>query len=99
MVSTASPRWEMVIHLEKIKLFLLVALAEGSEQHAARLVPHHETPLEVRDYNPRLSDQLFRLVVSVNAEENRAIRAHSVVQGELQELIRLRLFEKVAKST
>ena len=61
------PRRDVVIHHEKMKLFLPVALIDRREQHAAGLNAHHGARRQVRDCNQRLSDQLFRLIVSVDA--------------------------------
>ena len=61
------PRRDVVIHHEKMKLFLPVALIDRREQHTTGLNAHHGARRQVRDYNQRLSDQLFRLVVSVDA--------------------------------
>ena len=63
------PCRDVVIHHEKMKLFLPVALIDRREQHAAGLNAHHGARRQVRDCNQRLSDQLFRLVVSANAAE------------------------------
>ena len=61
------PRRDVVIHHEKMKLFLPVALVNGREQHAAGLDSHHGARRQIRDRNQGLSDQLFRLVVDVDA--------------------------------
>ena len=61
------PRRDVVIHHEKMKLFLPVALIDRREQHAAGLNAHHGPRRQVRDCNQGLPDQLFRLVVSVDA--------------------------------
>ena len=60
-------RRDVVIHHEKMKLFLPVALIDRREQHAAGLNAHHGARRQVRNRNQGLSDQLFRLVVSVDA--------------------------------
>ena len=61
------PRRDVVVHHEKMKFFLPVALIDRREQHAAGLDAHHGARRQVRNRNQGLSDQLFRLVVSVNA--------------------------------
>ena len=44
-------RRDVVVHHEKMKLFLPVALVDGREQHAAGLDAHHGTRRQVRDCN------------------------------------------------
>ena len=61
------PCRDVVIHHEKMKLLLPVALVDRREQHAAGLNAHHGARRQVRDRNQGLSDQLFRLVVGVDA--------------------------------
>ena len=61
------PRRDVVIHHEKMKLFLPVALVDGREQHTAGLNAHHGARRQIRDCNQGLSNQLFRLVVGVDA--------------------------------
>ena len=61
------PRRDVVIHHQKMKLFHPIALIDRREQHAAGLNAHHGARRQVRDCNQGLSDQLFRLVVGVDA--------------------------------
>ena len=44
-------RRDVVVHHEKMKLFLPIALVDGREQHAAGLDTHHGARRQVRDCN------------------------------------------------
>ena len=75
-----------------MEFFLIAVLlvVHSGQQHAAGVDAHHLPRREIRDRDQGLSDQLFRLIVSVNTGENDAVRACSVIQDELQELLGLR---------
>ena len=50
-----------------MQLLLTVFLVDSTEKHAAGFKPHHGSGREVRDRNERLADELFGLIISVNA--------------------------------
>ena len=75
---------------EQVQSFLAVLLVDGGKQHTTGFKTHHRSGRQVRDRNERLADELFGLIVGVNARQNRAFRACAVVQRELQELLALR---------
>ena len=82
----------VVIDHQKMKFFVFTVLlvVHSGQQHAAGVDAHHLPRREIRDRDQGLSDQLFRLIVSVNTGENDAVRACSVIQDELQKLLGLR---------
>ena len=52
---------------QQVQPFFTVLLVEGGEEHAAGFKPHHGSGWEVCDRNKRLANELFRLIISVNA--------------------------------
>ena len=63
---------------------------KSREEHATGFESHHGARRQVGDGHTGLADELLWLVESVNARQNRAIIAGSIVQRELQEFLRLR---------
>ena len=57
---------DVVVHHQKMKLFLAVFLVHRGQEHAAGVDPHHRSRRKIRDGDQSLSDQLFRLVIGVN---------------------------------
>jgi len=72
-----------------MKLFLAVFVVNGREQHAAGVDAHHRARRQIGDSDAGLADQLLRLVILMNAAQNDAVLAGSVIQNELQELLGL----------
>lgn len=62
---------------------------EGREDHATTLDAHHFAGSEVGDEEHVLADQLLGLIVLGDTREDGAVRARSVVDGKLQELVAL----------
>ena len=62
---------------------------EGREDHATTLDAHHFAGSKVGDEEHVLADQLLGLIVLGDTREDGAVRARSVVDGKLQELIAL----------
>ena len=81
---------DMRVNHEQVQSFLAVLLVNSGEQHTAGFETHHCSGREVGDRNKRLAYELFRLIIGVNARQDRAFRACAVVQRELQELLALR---------
>ena len=57
---------DVVGHHQKMELLLAVSLVYCGQEHATGVDPHHRSRREIRDGNQGLSDQLFRLIISVN---------------------------------
>ena len=55
------------IEHQEVQPFFAVFLVEGGEEHAAGFETHHRSGRQVRVCNERLADELFRLVIGVNA--------------------------------
>lgn len=55
------------INHEQVQPFFAVLLVDSGEQHTAGFETHHRSGREIRDRNERLADELFRLIVGVNA--------------------------------
>ena len=72
-----------------MELFLAVFVVNGRDQHAAGVDAHHRTRRQIGDSDAGLADQLLRLVILMNAAQNNAVLAGSVIQNELQELLGL----------
>ena len=102
----------MGIDHQKMKLFFLPFLMDGTEKHTAGFDAHHGPGRQIGDGDAGLADQLIRLIIGVNTAQNRPILAAAVIQSELQELLgfltawqsstftaRKSLLEKVSKST
>ena len=68
---------DVVVHHKKMEFFLIAVLlvVHSGQQHATEVDAHHLPRREIRDRDQGLSDQLFRLIVSVNTGEDHAIRA------------------------
>ena len=58
---------DVVVHHQKMQRFLAVSLVHRGQEHAAGVDSHHRSRREIRDGDQSLSDQLFRLVIGVNA--------------------------------
>ena len=57
----------MGINLQKCKFFFFSDVMNGGEEHTAGLNTHHRSRREIDDSDAGLADELFRLVVSVDA--------------------------------
>ena len=83
---------DVVVHHQKMKFFVFAVLlvVHSGEKHSAGVDAHHLSRREIGDGDQGLSDQLFRLIISMNSGKNDAVSAGSVVQDELQKLLGLR---------
>ena len=81
---------DVVVHHQKMELFLAISLVDRRQEHATGVDPHHGSRREIGDGDQGLSDQFFRLIISMNSGKNDAVSAGSVVQDELQKLLGLR---------
>lgn len=81
----------MVIHHQKMKLFFIAVLlvVDCGKQHATGIDAHHLPRREIGDGDQCLSDQFFRLIVSMDTGKNDSVCACSIIQSELKELLRL----------
>ena len=79
----------MVIDHQKMEFFILSALVDGGEQHAAGVDAHHGPRRQVGDGDEGLADQLLRLVECMDAGKDDTVRAGAVIQRELQQLLGL----------
>ena len=73
-----------------MKFFFLSFMVNGTDQHTAGFDSHHCSGWQIRDGDAGLTDQLFRLVVSVDAGKDGTGDAGAVIQRELQKLLGLR---------
>ena len=82
----------MVINHEKVKFFLITVLliVYCRKQHTTGLDTHHCSRWKVCDCNQSLSNQFFRLIISVNTGKDSSVCACSIIQCELKKLLRLR---------
>ena len=83
---------DMGVNHQKMKFFVFAVLlvVHSGEKHSAGVDAHHLSRREIGDGDQGLSDQLFRLIISVNSRKNDAVSAGSIVQDELQKLLGLR---------
>lgn len=83
---------DMVVNHQKMKFFVFAVLlvVHSGEKHSAGVDAHHLSRREIGDGDQGLSDQLFRLIISMNSRKNDAVSAGSIVQDELQKLLGLR---------
>ena len=63
--------------------FLAVFVVDGGDQHTAGINTHHRARREIRDGDAGLAHKLLRLIILVNAAQDDAILASTVVQNEL----------------
>lgn len=78
-----------VVQQQEVQLLLALFLVDGGDQHTAAGDAHHLPGRQIQNRHGGLSDELFRLIVVMDARENGAVRAAAVVQGELQQLVAL----------
>ena len=71
------------VYHEQMQLFFLSLMMYGGDKHTAGFNAHHRSRREVCYGYAGLADKLFRLIVRVNAGENCAVCAGSVVESEL----------------
>lgn len=83
---------DVVINHEKVKFFLIAVLliVYCRKQHTTGLDTHHCSRWKVCDCNQSLSNQFFRLIISVNTGKDSSVCACSIIQCELKKLLRLR---------
>ena len=79
----------MVVDDEEVQVFFAVFLVDGADDHAAAVDAHHFAWWQVGDGDQGLSNKFLWFVVFVDAGEDGAIFAGSVVEGELEELFAL----------
>ena len=80
---------DMIIEHEQMELLLALLGMHGGNQHAAGLNAHHRARRQVDDGQQGLADQLFRLIIGMDAAEDGALLASAVVEGELKQLLAL----------
>ena len=61
------PRRNPVVHHQKVQPFFSILLVHRGDQHPTGIDPHHLAGRQVDDGDGGLSDQLFRLVILVDA--------------------------------
>ena len=61
---------DVVVHHQKMKLFLAVSLVHRGQKHATGIDAHHLPRREIGDGDQCLSDQFFRLIVSMDTGKN-----------------------------
>ena len=69
-----------VIHHQEIQALVTVLLMNSGDQHTLGINAHHFSGRQVHDGDGRLSNQLFRLIIFMDAAQNHAIRALAVIQ-------------------
>ena len=72
-----------------MQLFFAVFVMHGGDEHTAGVDAHHGPRREVRDGDAGLAHERFRLVILMNAAQDDAILAGTVVERELEQLFRL----------
>ena len=74
-----------------MKLFFIAVLlvVDCGKQHTTGIDAHHLPRRKIGDGNQCLSDQFFRLIVSMDTGKNDPVFACSIIQSELKELLRL----------
>ena len=55
------------VNHQKVQPFLAVLLVDSGEQHTAGFETHHGTRRQIGDRHAGLADELFRLIIGVNA--------------------------------
>lgn len=80
---------DVVVHHEKMEFLVIAVLLaiDSREKHSSGIDAHHLPRRKIGDGDQGLSNQLFRLVISVNTGKYDAVSAGSVIQNELQELL------------
>lgn len=73
----------VVIYHQQVQLLFAVLLAYCGQQHTTGLNAHHGSGRQVGDGDQCLSNQFFRLIVSVDTGEDGAVGAGAVIQSEL----------------
>ena len=61
---------DVVIHHQQMQLLLAFLGVDGRKEHTARFDAHHGSGRQIGDGNESLADQLFRLIVSMDAAED-----------------------------
>ena len=56
----------VVINHQKMKLFFAFFFMNSTEEHTARVNAHHSSRWKICDSDKSLSNQFFRLIISVN---------------------------------
>ena len=56
----------VVINHQKMKLFFAFFFVNSTEEHTARVNAHHSSRWKICDSDKSLSNQFFRLIISVN---------------------------------
>ena len=57
---------DMRIYHQQVELLLAVFVMHGGDEHTARIDAHHSSRWKIYDSDKRLSNQFFRLIISVN---------------------------------
>ena len=73
----------MVVQHQQVELFFLALVMHGGDQHAAGLNAHHGPGRQIGNCQQGFADQLFRLIISMDAAQNDPVCAGAVVQNEL----------------
>lgn len=82
-----SPCWDMVVYHEEMELFLAFFVVNGRNEHAAGVDTHHGSRRQIGNGDAGLADELFRFVEGMNAAQDDAVCACSVIEGKLKELL------------
>lgn len=82
-------RRDVIVHHQQMELLLALLAVHGRDQHAAGFDAHHGPRRQVGDGDAGLADQRFRLIVGMDAAQDRAGFARAVVQRELEQLLGL----------
>ena len=72
-----------------MQLFLAVFVMDGRDEHTAGVDAHHGAGREIGDGDADLAHQFLRLIILMNAAQDDAILAGTVVERELEQLLRL----------
>ena len=80
---------DVIVEHEQMELLLALLGVHSGNQHATGLNAHHRARRQVDDGQQGLADQLFRLIIRMDAAEDGTFLAGAVVQGELKQLLAL----------
>ena len=72
-----------------MQLFFAVFVMHGGDEHTAGVDAHHGAGREIGDGDAGLAHQFLRLIILMNAAQDDAILAGTVVERELEQLLRL----------
>ena len=80
---------DIVVDQQEVEAFLPINMVNGGNEHAAGIDAHHLARGQVDDGNGGLADKILGLIIVMDAGEDDAVGAGTVVEHELQKLLAL----------